>query len=60
VADESGAVVVLVEQHVHLALEIADLAMVVVHGQVVLSGAASDLAGDTERIEAAYLGAPAS
>jgi len=58
VADETGAVVVLVEQHVHLALEMADQAVVMVHGEVVLSGDARQLAGDPGRIEAAYLGAP--
>jgi branched-chain amino acid transport system ATP-binding protein len=56
VADETGAVVVLVEQHVHLALEIADQAVVLVHGEVALSGDARQLAGDTASIEAAYLG----
>jgi branched-chain amino acid transport system ATP-binding protein len=58
VADETGAVVVLVEQHVHLALEIADQAVVIVHGEVVLSGDARQLAGNPEQIETAYLGAP--
>ncbi len=36
VAEDTGAVVVLVEQHVHLALEVADRAMVMVHGDIVL------------------------
>jgi branched-chain amino acid transport system ATP-binding protein len=57
VADVTRAVVVLVEQHVQLALEVADVAMVLVHGEIVLRGAASDLAGDPARLEAAYLGA---
>ncbi len=56
-ADAADAVVVMVEQHVHLALECADQAMVLVHGEVVLSGPASDLAADPTRLEAAYLGA---
>jgi len=56
VADETGAVVVLVEQHVALALEIADDAMVLVHGDVVVSGPATEVAGDVEELEAAYLG----
>ena len=38
VADETDAAVVLVEQHVHLALEVADTAIVLVHGDVALSG----------------------
>jgi len=57
IADETGAVVVLVEQHVQLALEIADEALVVVHGDTVLRGPATQLAADPARLEAAYLGA---
>ena len=56
IADETKAVVILVEQHVKLALEVADQAMVMVHGNVMLSGLASELAADTARLEAAYLG----
>jgi branched-chain amino acid transport system ATP-binding protein len=57
VADETNAVVVLVEQHVHLALEVADDALVMVHGTVSLIGNAHEIAADPERLEAAYLGA---
>ncbi|MCZ7528802.1 MAG: ABC transporter ATP-binding protein [Acidimicrobiia bacterium] len=56
VADETRAAVVLVEQHVHLALRIADTAMVLVHGEVGVSGSASRLRADPEALEAAYLG----
>ncbi len=56
VADDAGAVVVLVEQHVQLALEVADQALVLVHGDVVVSGDARELAGDLSQLEAAYLG----
>ncbi|MDD9371710.1 MAG: ABC transporter ATP-binding protein [Acidimicrobiales bacterium] len=56
VADESDAAVVLVEQHVRLALEIADQAVVLVHGDVTLSGPADELATDPAALEAAYLG----
>ena len=56
IADETGAVVVLVEQHVQLALEVADRAIVLVHGDVVLSGAARDIAADSSALESAYLG----
>jgi branched-chain amino acid transport system ATP-binding protein len=59
VADETGAVVVLVEQHVHLALEFADDAIVMVHGEVRLRGSARELAADAVTLEAAYLGANA-
>lgn len=56
IADETGAVVVLVEQHVQLALEVADRAMVLVHGEVVLDRPANELAKQTALLEAAYLG----
>lgn len=56
VADDLGSVVVLVEQHVRLALDVADRAVVLVHGQIQTQGAASDLADDVSRLEAAYLG----
>lgn len=56
VAEQSGAAVILVEQHVHLALEIADHAMVLVHGAVALQDTADSLREDPHRLEAAYLG----
>lgn len=55
IADERGTAVVLVEQHVSLALRIADRAVVIAHGEVVLEGAADDLARDPAAIELAYL-----
>ncbi|WP_216910574.1 ABC transporter ATP-binding protein [Nocardia noduli] len=56
IADNTGAAVVLVEQHVRLALEVADNAIVLVHGDVTLRGRAEDLRATPERLEAAYLG----
>lgn len=56
IADETDAVVVLVEQHVQLALEVADEALVIVHGGVRLSGPADELAKNPELLEQAYLG----
>jgi branched-chain amino acid transport system ATP-binding protein len=56
VASESQACVILVEQHVQLALEIADQAAVLVHGDVVVSGPAADLRRNAGALEAAYLG----
>jgi branched-chain amino acid transport system ATP-binding protein len=61
VATETNAAVVLVEQHVRLALEVADHAVVLVHGETVLSRPATDLAADPTVLERAYLGeAPVS
>jgi branched-chain amino acid transport system ATP-binding protein len=57
VATETSAVVVLVEQHVQLALEIADEAIVLVHGEKGLAGDAKHLVQDLTVLEAAYLGA---
>jgi branched-chain amino acid transport system ATP-binding protein len=56
VAETTGAAVVLVEQHVRLALEVADEALVLLHGEVVLRGSASSLAADPHQLEAAYMG----
>jgi branched-chain amino acid transport system ATP-binding protein len=56
IADTTNASVILVEQHVGLALEIADEAVVLVHGNVSLQGPASELRNDAARLEAAYLG----
>ena len=56
VVDETGAACVMVEQHVMLALGVADTAMVLAHGDIVLRGNAKELAADEARIERAYLG----
>jgi branched-chain amino acid transport system ATP-binding protein len=56
VARDTGAGVVLVEQHVRLALGIADRAIVLVHGTTALTDDATALAGDVARLEHAYLG----
>jgi branched-chain amino acid transport system ATP-binding protein len=57
IADSTGAVVVIVEQHVKLALEVADHAVVLVHGDAVLACPAAHLVDDPRVLEAAYLGA---
>lgn len=56
VAASDDTAIILVEQHVRLALEVADRAVVLVHGRIALEDTASDLAGDVARIEQAYLG----
>jgi branched-chain amino acid transport system ATP-binding protein len=56
IADETNAVIVLVEQHVTLALEVADRAMVLIHGEVILDRPADQLRADPTMLEAAYLG----
>jgi len=60
VADETNAGVVLVEQHVQVALDVADDALVLVHGEVTLTGSAQVLRSDPAALEAAYLGADAA
>ena len=56
IADETNAVVILVEQHVGLALEVADRALVLTHGNVSLDGSAAELLADSALLEAAYFG----
>jgi len=56
VATETGAAVVLVEQHVRLALGVSDHAVVLAHGATVLSSPAADLAADPSVLERAYMG----
>lgn len=53
---EQGAAVVVVEQHIHLALQLADRAFVLANGHVVLDGPAEELRADPDRIQASYLG----
>jgi branched-chain amino acid transport system ATP-binding protein len=60
VADERGASVIMVEQHVQLALEVADDALVLVHGSIALSGSAATLRADMSAVERVYIGGDAS
>ncbi|MEO9329031.1 ABC transporter ATP-binding protein [Gordonia aurantiaca] len=60
VADTDRTAVVLVEQHVRLALDVADRAVVLAHGEMVLEDSAAALASDIGRVEEAYLGAVGS
>ena len=55
-ADERGLAVVLVEQHVDLALSIADRAAVLRQGRIALADDAAQLRTQRHRIEDAYFG----
>jgi branched-chain amino acid transport system ATP-binding protein len=56
VAEQIGAGVLFVEQHISMALEIADRAYVLNHGELVLEGNAADLRGRRDLVEASYMG----
>jgi len=56
VADELHVGVLLVEQHVHLALEVSDRVYVLSHGEVRYSGDTAPLVADRRLLEEAYLG----
>ncbi|MGN2638051.1 ABC transporter ATP-binding protein [Nocardia takedensis] len=56
IADDQRMAVVLVEQHIELALSIADSAVVLHHGRMALAGSAAELRGRRDKVEAAYFG----
>jgi branched-chain amino acid transport system ATP-binding protein len=56
VAVATGSGVLLVEQHVELALEVADRAYVLAHGDLVLEDTAEALRGNHELLVASYMG----
>ena len=59
-ADELGASVLFVEQHVALALEISDRAYVLAHGRIRIEGPAAELRERRELLAASYLGESAA
>lgn len=56
IADDDGVGMLLVEQHVALALAVADRAVVLQRGRVVLAGSAAEVAAQVDAVTAGYLG----
>ena len=57
-AAHEGVGTLLVEQHIHMALQVADRAYVMRRGKIELEGTAAELAARAGAIEAAYLTGP--
>ena len=55
-AKESGCAVLLVEQHIHIALAVADRGYVLSHGELIIHESADTLRADHQLILSGYLG----
>lgn len=56
IVESTGCGLLLVEQHVHLALEIADRAYVMVRGSIVSEGPAKQIGSQLDEIRGSYFG----
>ena len=54
-ADQRGLGVLLVEQHVRQALQIADRVYVMQRGEIAIQGTAAEMHGRLDELEATYL-----
>lgn len=60
IADSTGCGVLLVEQHVDLALSVADRGCAIAHGAVLMSGTADELRAKSGELTAGYLHGPST